>query len=471
MKTGKVNKLLRLISALMILSFVIAIVITYSYVKFNYASLFLISMVILIISLWFMQHEIGIFNLHCLTITGFWYFSYLAMILIPSFFVFFEQTNPARYRFIFAVVSVLVTVPIGTFLANILLKFKKEDIKRYFRESILENSLEIHHSIVYLMLLIGVIVLTLIYIREVTTIPVFYMIKNLGEYEILAELREESFKLLSSPLSYIYYVLRVLIYPFLIMVSFGYYRNSHKKTWFFAFILTFILGVLFASFSIAKQPVAAIFLIFFFFFYLYNSGKIKMKTIIIAISLIFAFPIFVVLSIQHGRGMSFFNLLSVLARRLFYVPSMVLYYYYEIFPDQINYLYGRSMRNLAWLMGKEYFNPANYVYQYIFPMRLKSGLANAAFIGNLNADFGIYGVLTGGVFAGFLMQSIQIYLLRKEKTVLNIAAYSFLLFAFWLLNSTALPTVILSNGVIFVLFLPGIIKITQQILRQATRKT
>lgn len=435
----------------------------------EHSALFIFSAVVFVVSSWFMQNMIGVFNFRYLTIPGFWYLTYLGMILIPSYFVFIEQNHTARYRYIFAVISVLVTVPTGILFANMLLKFKRSEIKRYFQKPIIEKHTGLSLTVTYSIFLTIAIALTLMYMWEVETIPLFYMIKNPGEYLLLAELREESFKLLDSPFTYAYYVLRVLIYPFLIMISLGNYLYSRQKKWLFLFLATLVLGVLYAAFAIAKLPVAAIFLVIFLFLYLYK-GKVTLKSIISAISLIFAFPLIVILSVQYGLGTSFLDALAGIARRLFYVPSMVLYYYFEIFPDQIGYLHGRSIGKLALLTEEQHFNTANYVFQYIFPTKAESGLANAAFIGNLNADFGMLGVLGGGIFAGFLMQSIQIYLLRQKKNILNVAVYSFLIFAFWLLNSTALPVVLASNGVIAVLLLRWIVRMGVDILRTSTRR-
>jgi hypothetical protein len=82
-----------------------------------------------------------------------------------------------------------------------------------------------------------------------------------------------------------------------------------------------------------------------------------------------------------------------------------------------------------------------------------SGHSNAAFQSNLHADFGVVGVLLGGFLVGVLMQGIQIYILRREKTVLNIALYSFMVYAFWVLNMGSVTSVLFVNGVVPVFLL------------------
>ena len=104
-------------------------------------------------------------------------------------------------------------------------------------------------------------------------------------------------------------------------------------------------------------------------------------------------------------------------------------------------------------MGLKYFDTANYVGRYGYPEYIESVNANGAFIGDLNADFGLAGVLVGGVFAGALMQAIHIYVVRRRKTIFGLACYAFMVFAFWDLNSGSLPTLLASNGVLLVLLL------------------
>ncbi|MBK6732985.1 MAG: hypothetical protein IPG61_02625 [bacterium] len=211
------------------------------------------------------------------------------------------------------------------------------------------------------------------------------------------------------------------------------------------------LGIIYASLSIAKQPVAAIFAIMFLVVLIMRGREIKTSSLVAMPIVVLSFPVTVVLMAQSGTGVNFWSAVGAILNRLFYIPAYVLYYYFEVFPHQVGYLNGLTVDKLAAILGRETFDSANYVYRYIYPERIDSGLANAAFIGNAWADFGFVGVLVSGVVLGFLMQVSQILFFRSQKTLYDLAAYAFLIFGFWLTNSTALPTVLLSNGVIFAL--------------------
>ncbi len=114
------------------------------------------------------------------------------------------------------------------------------------------------------------------------------------------------------------------------------------------------------------------------------------------------------------------------------------------------FLYGRSIDKFP-TIGIVPFDTANYVGVYEIPHGLESISANGAFIADLYADFGMPGVLVGGIVAGFIMQWFHIHAIRRKKTIVAIALYSFLTFTFWFLNSSSLPIVLASNGAILAL--------------------
>jgi len=437
------------------------------------ASIWLIlsaSLVILLISLRMMQKATNILNIRHLTISGFFYIIYLLVIFFPSFFAFFRHEGLYRYTFLLAVESVLLTVPLGILAANLLCKFRTVEIRSFFLRPIEEPNPSLHFRVVFVLFLMTALFGVFLYLREVSTVPIFYALKHPGDYYQLVQLREEGFKLLNTPVIYLYQWLRVLIFPLLILLSLGYYLRSRQRRWLLLFVVSLAFGIVYAGLSLAKMPVAAIVFMIFLFIYVYRSGRVGKAFITISLPLIVAFPIFVILLVQHGMGVGFSDALNAVLRRVFYDPSNDLYYYFEIFPDKVDYLYGRSIGKFAWLTGMEYFDTANYVFRYMFPQGLQTGLANVAFIGDLHADFGIPGVFIGAFFTGFLMQVIQIFLLRRRKTILNLAIYTFLIFAFSLLVQIPLSVVLLSNGVIVALVLPWVIRGTEGFLRGAVNR-
>jgi oligosaccharide repeat unit polymerase len=417
----------------------------------------LLSGVLIAASLWMMQRLVGLFNLKQLTIPGFFYYIYLGIILIPGFFVFNEEATPSRWRFLFGIESVIVTVPVGIWLANLILDFRRQDTSNYFRQPLEVESLGGSAKRLYLAFLALAVVLVLINLWETPTVPLFFLIRNPGEAMAAALLREDSFKLLKSHFTYAYFVLRGTVFPFLIMVAFGRYRQQRQNLWWRLFLVSLFLGVFYAAITIEKSPVATILGLLGVFYYLFNGGRLgKVATILVPV-LFVSFPLVVILlGFQGSEGGTLGGALGAIGSRLFYSPAQVVYAYFEVFPSVIPFQHGASLLKLAFLMGWKTVDIPNAVGLYMTEGQqgtIDTISANCCFIGNFYADFGLPGVVLSGVLAGFLMQSVNVYLSRKPKTVVNLAAYAICFWALGMLVSSALSTQMLSGGVAFALLL------------------
>jgi hypothetical protein len=286
----------------------------------------------------------------------------------------------------------------------------------------------------------------------VDTIPLLYLWRNPGDFWQLALLREDSFKLMDSPFLYAFYVLRSVVFPFLVIVSLGMYLQTKTKLWRNLFVGTTAAAVFYCSLSAAKLPVAAIVALIGFLIYYYRAGLITRRAVVVLLIIMLIFPLGVIWIGYQGLtdlGDAFY----AIGDRLFYLPSEVVYFYFEVFPSQHKYLQGRSIDKFARLMGWAPFDTPNYVGVYAYPEGLETVSANGAFLADLNADFGMPGVLLGGILTGFVMEWFHIYAVRRRKTVIAIALYSFLTYSFWILNSSSLPIVLASNGTILVLLI------------------
>lgn len=426
------------------------------------ALLFTMSGFILIFSCILMHRSVRLFHFRRLTIPGFWYLTYLAMIYIPSFFVYYDVQGRSRHIYLFAVHSVLLTVPFGMIIVNRIRNFQPVEIHRYFEKPLKEYAVGLHH---FTLIGLGVVMalgLVAMHVSEMGTIPLFYMIQNPGDALVTSLLRENALKLLNSPFTYFYTLLINVGYPFLILTTLGYFLITRQFKWFVLFCIAASSGLLYMALGTAKGPAAAVIVQISLFIYLYRRGTFSKKAFILSHVLIFVFPLVVVMS-SHESTLDL--ALWSLGQRLFYSPALTVYWYFELFPGHTDYLYGMSIGRLAWLLGVEPFDTPNYVAMEGLRMRMESANANGAFIGNLNADFGIVGVLCGGVVAGVLMQMIQVSLLRYPKTVFNLVVYAFCVFAFWNLHSTALPVVLMTNGVLFVLVFSWLIQRSINMLR------
>ena len=405
-----------------------------------------VTCLVLVLSVRLASRSCYLFSFQHVSMTSFWYLTYLAMIFFPAFVVYFFQEGLYRGRYLFAVESVLLTVPLGWSFATWLWNFDRTEIGHFYRSDIASENFGNGLMLRCWLMLLVCLGMVVSYLFEVHTIPLFYLIKHPGEAVEVAFLREESFKTLDSHLTYFYILVRGVLFPLLITVALGAYLETRRKLWLFTLLVSITSGLFFAALSVAKAPVALIFLVLGIFYYVFKRGRLSRKVVAVLLILIFLFPIVVVAFLAGSDSATAPLVLAAIAYRLFYIPAEGVYYYFEIFPRHIPYLHGRATDKLAKLFGVPSVDAPNVVGTYAYPTGLETVSANAAFISDLNADFGMWGVILGGIATGMIMQSAQIYLLRRRKTVVTVAMFSFLIVVFWYLNSASLPVVLLSDG-------------------------
>jgi oligosaccharide repeat unit polymerase len=412
------------------------------------------------------------FSFHRGTIPSFWYVTYLVTILWPAFYVYSENDGPYRRVFLFAVESVIITVPIGWGLASRVLSFRLSEVEDFFCAPLIAPQVTQRFSKAFVRFFVFALVMTLLYLWEVKAVPLFYLIANPGDAFAAAVLREESFKLLNSPFLYIYSVLRAVLYPYLIMVSIGAYLVTRRAKWLWRSIIVLIAGVLYAALTIAKGPVAIIFLMVAFFFYYYKHGHLSRRAMATFFVIILLFPVLVATWAYVGTNLDLGQIgdvLQAIGDRLFHIPAEMVYGYFEFFPAQMGHLHGASIGMLSALLQMKHVDTPNVVGQFLYPNGIESITANAAFIGDLNADFGMGGVLIGSVLAGFIMQALHIWVIRRRKTVTTMAVYAFLTVTFLFLHSTALPQILASNGAILIFLIAWFFENQSSVIAERSR--
>jgi len=434
------------------------------------APVYLVGALAILLAGW-MVHQAAGFHLKRLTIPAIWLISYVTVAVIPGFFVAADKHTPYVTPFLVAVLSTLITVPAGMLLMRGLAGFSRGEVAAFFAAPVAARRPAPEQTGAFLVFLAVALALTAGYLAEAPVIPLVYLIKNPGAAAALVGLREESFKLLDSPLAYVYDVLRRVGYPFLVCVAFGWYWVSRQRHWLVLFAATAGVGLVYAALTIAKMPVAVIVLTAALCWYLHIGGRISLRAVALAFCAVFLFPVFVLVRSLSGLGVSPDMIARGIFHRLFYVPAEILYNYFEVVPDIVPYLHGRTIGRLNWILGTESeVNIANYVFRYMFPWRLDTGLSPAPFIGYLHADFGLVGVLVGGVLAGMILQALQVVVTRRPKSVATLAAYAYFLWCGWKLNMESMTQSLLSGGILIVLGLLELLRVTESFLRIATAR-
>jgi hypothetical protein len=387
------------------------------------------------------------------SIPSFWFLSYVAVIFLPAFWVYGDHRDHIGQAYLRGVTVGLLGVSLGIRIAGSFLGARRNEVERFFATRVDVSNDGLHSRVAFGILLAGMAALSLGYVIEAPVLPLIYLLRHPGAGAELVLLREESFKLLDSPFRYAYDVLRRVCYPFATAYAFAMWRGTRTRFWRNVSLALLAVGAVFVGLSGAKAPVAFLLLALMLAYLLVRERPIPVTWLAAGGAVFLSFPLMVLKLSAGATGVSVGLLLEALLRRMFYLPSEILYYYFEIYPQHQPYLHGGTIGRLATLMGKPEFDVSNYVFRYMYPGGLESGSATTAFVGALHADFGLAGIVVGSLLAGVLMECVQVALVRRSKTPLSIATYSFLTFAFFLINLEPLPQALLSGGISIALVL------------------
>ena len=210
----------------------------------------LITLTVSAASLWMMQRSVGLFDFRRMTIAGFSFLAYFLVIFLPAFGIYEEGVEPYRSRYLFSVVSALITIPVGILFVNWLMGFQRKEIARYFESPLVPEPCEKAATRAFLVFLAFACGVALLHASQVETIPLLYIIRNPGDYFQAAILREESDKLLNSRFTYLFAVVRGTVFPFLTMLSFGHFLQKKKPERFLLFACTLTAAVVYAAMTI-----------------------------------------------------------------------------------------------------------------------------------------------------------------------------------------------------------------------------
>ena len=408
-----------------------------------------VGILLLIFSATYLQHSNRIFQLDSVSIASIFYFAYVLTIFIPSFWTFYGRIGYYRYAYIYTLMSPLVTVPVGILIINVLFRYKSEEIQRFHSLPINDQPKSLPRILNYCLVLIVGIAFFCCWVIEQkgNPIPLLYMLSPGHQSENLGLLREYSFKLLDSKFRYLYHLTRDFVFPLLILVGLGNYYYSRNRPWFFLLSVSFIVGLFFAGANISKASVFGVILLIFANMWILKGARMHWWQIALAFILALAFPVLVLMSAYNDYSWTGFSFaFEKMMERIFYAPSSILYYGFEIVPEHYPFQMGRFMGSLAFLFGKEPSDLAQYSAWYITGNDYATTSVSGAFVTELYGDFGFPGVILGGVWVGMVMQWIQITIIRSPKTLFAIATYVLFIYFFSTLTYLQIGSALILSG-------------------------
>jgi hypothetical protein len=140
--------------------------------------------------------------------------------------------------------------------------------------------------------------------------------------------------------------------------------------------------------------------------------------------------------------------------RAFDVSNQSLLEYFGAFPERISHMWGTNLRPIATLWGLQYVPSFDVVSRL---WRFSAGSTTTAmFIADAWADFSYFGVIGFSIIVGLICRTIDVVLLTGGKTVTGVAVLAAAFVGIYNLMISALPTSMLSGGLI----LPPLLVVT-----------
>lgn len=437
--------------------------------KTNYA----VSLGLVAVAFVLMETSSGVTRIRRPTIAGVWFICFLGLIFVPGLALASGTQGPVREQFLLAIHIELVAVPLGIWAARLVSRNPYSNTMAWFASPVFGGNWPRRRRNVRLILLAAVSVVGVAaYFVIVSTVPLLNFFGGEASYQALVDQRDQSFKFLPTAPAYVFSFLRSLVLPILAAVTLG--RWLRQPTWRggLAFAAAAALASFFAALSLAKSPFLVVWAILGMTYWLHRAERARMAIAVLVAILALSFPL-AVAQRSSSSGITLNVAAKSVRDRIAFAPAEALYYYFEAFPTMDGHLHGRSIGRLSALLGLEYFDSANYVANLIY--RKQGGLGttdgtnNAAFIGDLWADFGMAGVIIGSFFAGILIQVLQILVERRSRTSTSLALYAFLcVTTAVLLNTAALPYFLLSGGAVLAFWLANFVDAPRGVLGDRT---
>ena len=204
-------------------------------------------------------------------------------------------------------------------------------------------------------------------------------------------------------------------------------KSSYKYWYYFALLLSIYAAV----FSGAKSPLIVLFINLFVLRY-YLIGKLSSKAII-KVFLLLLMLILIIILLASGNS-NYSMVLEYLFKRIFINEVSGTFLMFDIYPSTYDHIYFQSLSEfLSNLFGMDKVDNAQRAAMlYAFGERAESGLFNqlsSYFLGEAWANFGLYGVIFGPIYIGFVLGIFINFIIRAKKTFISVSVLTYFSFS------------------------------------------
>ena len=217
--------------------------------------------------------------------------------------------------------------------------------------------------------------------------------------------------------------------------------------------------------TLSKAPIALFLLQIMLVGYLVVRNTINWRVALgsVIVTLIIFYPIIrlAVPEVEQMEALSFFYY------RAFDISNQSLLEYFAAYPERMPHMWGANIRPIAAIWGLQYTPSFDLVSRL---WRFAGGSTTTAmFIADAWADFSYFGVIGFSIVVGMVCRAIDIVLLSRGKTVVAVAVLAAAFIGTYNLMISALPTSMLSGGLILPPLLVVVLVEGQKLLRATTR--
>jgi len=406
-----------------------------------------LALVIFVISLFLYKSIAG--KLFLPSFTSFFYFYYIIFAFIGSFlFVsklcfpyledIFSVNNEVLLEQFFLVGGGLIVIGVVMFMVQKILRFSpRKEIESYFSkplEKIVSPRESFFLPFFCISLFLGLILVGFILlpaIRQGFSLPVFSAFSSQVEYVkgriMLVDILENRHWLIAGTM-----LLKLSTY-----ISFIYAYLKKTWKWKILFVSFFILSLL-----IVLIPGTKIRIIFFFaelilikFFLDFQKWVALRRSIrklyfkYIALGLVIIVPLlFILFGLFTEKP---FWVTKTILKRVFLSQIEGLYHILNLYPERLDFLYGRGFANPGGILSYEPIFVGEQIAEYLVPgaVEAKTFLGmNTIFSGDAYANFGWLGTILSIIIAGTIIQTMNILFIKYfKKNAITLSVYVILI--------------------------------------------
>ena len=245
---------------------------------------------------------------------------------------------------------------------------------------------------------------------------------------------------------------------FLSIVSVAFFGQWLVKKNYFTltmFILSLIICVFSMVMSIEKGPIIwYLFSLFLIYTIIRYQGRYKLKHL--AIISFFGFFLVGFMYIYFMNIEDFWTGITFGISRLFTGQMESLYHYLTIFPEEVEFLGGRSFPNPGGFFSYKPVSVTILVHSIIYPEMFIKGVVGSSptfFWGEMYANFGYLGIIIPPFFVGYLLYWINILIFRLPMTPIFLSFFIWIIMHYRTLSGVSLSEFIIDTDMFVVVFL------------------